>query len=382
MPTYRDYVWLRPYFDTSFANGYCAAVIRKCAPDEVLRLLGAETLQSEAVGLAEVAEVEGELSEQTIPGPGHPVVAVTSVGGDSTLLLQLNGGSFAITEELMRPLLMGHEVVSHYRSVNADGRFRWWTDGDLIADFDPVLPELPSRLGPATAQDRVVDLIREVGGIRIDDSGQDDPAEYNSGEGAFALAERITGVEVTAALLDSAVFTVAVVDRGDKAPPTDSSVAPTDVSEWGEVARRYAAAARVSLHGIMDKIRPRGDARPMRDSNSGTNRAPASVSRMMKGRCSCRTASDRSGSAQTAFSSVEAEGTVSTSISNSFFVYIRSGRILRSRTCFRPVRKAGRWRYVAARPGSSRCRRTGRVSNPRWHSMRNRGFRCGGRTEC
>lgn len=257
MSTYRDYWWLRQYLDTSLASGYSVAVITNCTQAEVLSLLHAGDTHFEALGIAEVADTEIELAEQYRSSEGSPeVVAVTAADSESTLLIQLNGGSFAITEESMRPLLAGHDVVSHYRSVNADSRFLWWSNGDLLADFDPLLPEFSSsRLD----QTRVQGLIREVGGIRIEEVSPDELSDHRAVEGSFALAERITGVGVTAALLDTASFTVAAV-FGEESPSRDRSPAPRlqgSHSAWSEVARRYAGA-RFALHGVITKTRLRG----------------------------------------------------------------------------------------------------------------------------
>lgn len=262
VPTYHDYSWLQSYVEERFALGYCAAVIPGRSPVEVLRLLGASSsgpgadTQSEAVGIAEVGEVELDLAEQAVAlGLGRVnVIAVAAIDADNTLLVQLGGGSFAVTEGLMRPLLPEREVVAHYLSVNADSQFIWWSNGGRVASFELF------GSGPVAGDERVVDLIWEVGGIGIDDDAQNEPDEH-AVEGAFALAERITGVPVAAELFEAGPFTVAVVpEEGrtlwvDTAPSTPMQNLS---SQWREVARRYKAAERVALHGVMSKQRPPG----------------------------------------------------------------------------------------------------------------------------
>lgn len=105
MATYRDYVWTQQYSNTSLALGYGAAVIPGRTPAQVLGALGADQdSHTEAVGIAELAQVAIEVAEQSdVAGP-NLTVGVAAVGADNTLLIQLNGGSFAVTEELMRPL--------------------------------------------------------------------------------------------------------------------------------------------------------------------------------------------------------------------------------------------------------------------------------------
>ena len=261
VPTYHDYLWLQPYLDKRFAFGYCVAVIPGRSPAEVLSLLGAASSHSdsdvhlEAVGVAEVGEVELDLADQAVAvgfGGVH-VIAVAAIDGDNTLLIQLNGGSFAVTEALMRPLLPEHEVVAHSLSVNADSQFIWWSNGERVAAFELF------GSGPVIGDERVVDLIWEVGGIGIDDDALNEPGEHAM-EGAFALAERITGVAVTAELFEAGPFTVAVVPGEGRTLQVDRPAAPIQnpPSQWREVARRYKAAERIPLHGMMFKERPPG----------------------------------------------------------------------------------------------------------------------------
>lgn len=205
MPTYHDYVWLQRYFDTRLTFGYCVAVISDCTPAQVLSLLGAEAVRAEAIGIAELAQVEVELVERSGTAGSSAVVAVAGLEGKNTLLIQLNGGSFAVTVALMRPLLPDHEVVAHYLGGNADSQFIWWSNGERVADFEPF------RCGPVIGDTRVVDLISDVGGLGVDDA-HNQPCTHAM-QGAFALAERITGASVPAALFEVGRFTLAVVTR-------------------------------------------------------------------------------------------------------------------------------------------------------------------------
>lgn len=206
----------------------------------MLSVLGAESSHSEAVGIAELAQVEIELVEQSqVAGPSA-VVAVAAADGKNTLLIQLNGGCFAVTVALMRPLLPDHEVVAHYLSVNADSQFIWWSNGERVADFELF------GLGPVIVDERVVDLISEVGRIGIGDDGQNQPGKH-AVEGAFALAERITGASVPAALFEAGRFTV-----GAQVPPAYRLPSPSRQrlpSLWSEVARCNEGAERIPRQG-------------------------------------------------------------------------------------------------------------------------------------
>lgn len=255
MATYRDYVWTQQYSNTSLAFGYGAAVIPGRTPAQVLGALGADQdSYTEAVGIAELAQVAIEVAEQSDMAGPNLTVGVAAVGADNTLLIQLNGGSFAVTEELMRPLLSDREVAAHYLGVNADSQFVWWSNGTRVAEFELF------RSGPMAGDDRVVDLILDVGGIGSDDNVDGYPGEHAM-EGAFALAEQITGVAVPASLFETGTFTVAIVPVEGQSPPADSTPEPSSQkspSSWSEVVRRYKAAERVPLHGFMSKDRPPG----------------------------------------------------------------------------------------------------------------------------
>lgn len=254
VPTYHDYGWIQQYFNTSLSLGYCAALIPDSTPTQVLSALGAdENTQSEAIGIAELGEVMSDLTEQPETAWAGPVVALAAVSDDSTLLMQIDGGSFAVTEESMRPLLSDREVASHYLGVNADSQFIWWSNGTRVAEFELF------GSSPVVGDDRIVDLILDVGGIGIDDDAQGYPGEHAL-EGAFALAEQITGVAVPASLFETGHFTVVVVPTRRQSPP---AVPPEPSPQrspaaWSEVARRYKAAERLPLHGMMFRGRPSG----------------------------------------------------------------------------------------------------------------------------
>lgn len=252
MPTYRDYSWLQPYRDGSLALGYCVAAIPGASPAQVLDTLGAAHV-TEAIGIAELSGVALDLAEQSdVPGPSD-VVAVAMVDEENTLLLQLNGGTFAVTDELMLPLLPDREVASHYLSVNADSEFVWWSNGERVAYVELF------GSNPVVGDERLVDLILDVGGIGIADDASSDPGEH-AVEGAFALAERITGVAVPAALFEAGVFSVAVVPRDRRTTSPDPHTLPEDnnPSSWSAVAHRYWGADRTPLHAVITKIRSRG----------------------------------------------------------------------------------------------------------------------------
>jgi hypothetical protein len=122
------------------------------------------------------------------------------------------GGILGVTPAVVVPLSEGRELVSHFRNVNAYGRFWWICDGELRVEFDPMFPN--DRTG--STPDHLVDEMAEVGfDVAPSDTGA---AETKSRfadlsepwvgpvAGSFALAERLTRVAVSRALLDEATF--------------------------------------------------------------------------------------------------------------------------------------------------------------------------------
>ncbi|MEV3926650.1 DUF6461 domain-containing protein [Actinomadura coerulea] len=83
-------------------------------------------------------------------------------------------------------------VVSHYRNINAVTLFHWWEDGELRTQFEwPV-----HRSG--SSPDALVQTMAEVGFDLV--GGSSDVA------GNLALAEELTGVRITADLLDTSPY--------------------------------------------------------------------------------------------------------------------------------------------------------------------------------
>ncbi len=97
-------------------------------------------------------------------------------------------------------------------------------------------------------------LIPEVGGIERGGEGR---TEFFHIPGAFALAERLTGVEVTQELLETAEFTVAIVPVVPDERCTMNHEAPAstpllaDSATWAEVVDLHRSSAMSSVHGVL-----------------------------------------------------------------------------------------------------------------------------------
>jgi hypothetical protein len=209
MTTYRDYQWLHGYgFWT--ANGYCATLIRNATPDRVLEALDAAPRRPSAHGLRE-SWVARPLFHRLglVDYLSEEMVEVCDVGDGWTFLTSSLVG---IDPDLMPPLIAKHEVISHFSDINARSRFTWWRDGQEQISFDILAPGFDLADGTRWHPDvyaKIVTLINDVGGIESDHDGT--RTEFHHRQGAFALAERLSGIRITQETIDHALVTAAVV---------------------------------------------------------------------------------------------------------------------------------------------------------------------------
>jgi hypothetical protein len=126
---------------------------------------------------------------------------VPGEGGDWVLGVEL-GGFIGVTEEFILDLSEGTTLVSHYRNSGAD-HFYWIEDRNLRLEFNPTVPIYREGSTP----DALADAMREVG-LDLDPDGDDSEISW---AGAFALAERLTGVRVTPHLLEQSIYTCGIV---------------------------------------------------------------------------------------------------------------------------------------------------------------------------
>ncbi|RMI47197.1 hypothetical protein EBO15_03145 [Actinomadura harenae] len=181
-------------------SAYCLTLVRGIAPGEFMRRLGARVLR-DAAPLDEWF-VETSFDYWDTPHHGDvQFIGATTVpgdGGDWTLAFEVNG-YLGVVPELMVPVSMGTRLVTHrYNNGNGHGDFMWIEDGDLRLDFEPLFAFQRSGSAP----DGLLDEMREIGFDLDPETDEIGP----STSGAFALAERLTGVRVTEALVEGASF--------------------------------------------------------------------------------------------------------------------------------------------------------------------------------
>ncbi|MEU9358619.1 DUF6461 domain-containing protein [Streptomyces sp. NPDC048301] len=195
--TAADYTWFEDDFP-DIAEAYCFTLVRGLAPGELMSRLDGRP-ETPLRGITAV--VDATFAQYDLEKGDRQLVALTTVG-PWTLMIEPNG-YLGVTEERALPASAGVSWISHFVNINALGTFLWAEDQTLRLCFDPMFPE--ERWG--AAPDELLDVMRRTG-FHFDD---DDPETDLSSPAAFALAEHLTGVEITPELLRTTTFTCATV---------------------------------------------------------------------------------------------------------------------------------------------------------------------------
>jgi Family of unknown function (DUF6461) len=174
------YDWLD---QLGLGEAFCLTFVRGLTESEVLRRFGADpaTIQQ----IAGLAEAEGE--------PLEASVAAGQVDGWAFVLE--DNGFQGTRPEVLRAVSAGTEALSVFTNVNGNTKFNHAVDGEVRTAFDPCSPA--RRWG--SEPDALVELMRTV--------GLSDEERLDDGLGAaLRLADRITGVHLTAERLDEPVL--------------------------------------------------------------------------------------------------------------------------------------------------------------------------------
>ncbi|MFF3015688.1 DUF6461 domain-containing protein [Streptomyces sp. NPDC057939] len=191
-----DYAWFENDFP-DLAEAYCFTLVRGLSPDDVASRLEGR-VEKPLRGIAAV--VDAAFAQHDLTDGASQLMAMTTVGG-WTLLIEPNG-YLGVTEGRALPASAGASWVSHFVNVNAVGTFLSAQDQVLRLCFDPMFPE--DRWG--TAPDEFLDVMRQIG-FHFEEAPETDL----SSPAAFALAEHLTGVAITPALLQDTTFTCATI---------------------------------------------------------------------------------------------------------------------------------------------------------------------------
>ncbi|MFE4828784.1 DUF6461 domain-containing protein [Streptomyces sp. NPDC056672] len=192
-----DYAWFEDDFP-DIAEAYCFTLVRDLSPAELMSRLGGRP-EAPLQGIA--AAVDATFALYDLGEGDRQLVAMTNVG-TWTLLIEPNG-YLGVTEEQALPASAGTSWISHFTNVNGVGTFLWAEDQVLRLCFDPMFPE--DRRG--TEPDELLDVMRQIG-FHLK---AEDPETDFAPQAAFALAEHLTGIAITPALLQDTTFTCATV---------------------------------------------------------------------------------------------------------------------------------------------------------------------------
>ncbi|MGK5551415.1 DUF6461 domain-containing protein [Actinomadura kijaniata] len=239
-----DYRWLSA---TSFEDvGYCVVLAQQLSPHQVLDRLGA-THRGDCTGLTELDRHNDQVQQRV----GHEwgefqLVGVASVPGveEPWAVMVEFGGMVGLDHALMKQLTAGIWAVSHHK-LGGKGRFCSWRDGNTITEF-----EWPYHQRWGQEPDALNQAIAAVG---VDCQDQDTMHGY------FALAEHLTGVRLSAELMEHLAFITGIVALSDQARAHGWHWTDPDPMSAESIARDRRIRAWAAARGL--KVPP-GDQIP------------------------------------------------------------------------------------------------------------------------
>ncbi|GAA2651321.1 hypothetical protein Adu01nite_66540 [Paractinoplanes durhamensis] len=172
-----------------FGEGYCFTWVRGLVPQQVIKRLDGKELER-----ISWEQLVGSGDGQQPPSFQY-FVGIARV--DDWSLIVEDNGDLGVTDEIVRPLSAGTTVIAHQRGADGHGRFLQVSDGAVVLDFDPIAPATVTTEMAAAGF---------APGIDAD----------TSMAAAFALAERLTGEEMTKLLLITRTYLLTRVRPGSR----------------------------------------------------------------------------------------------------------------------------------------------------------------------
>ncbi|MFK0258251.1 DUF6461 domain-containing protein [Streptomyces sp. NPDC090445] len=201
--TAQDYSWIRssPVFRNAIEGGYGLTLVQGITPGDVLRVMGAEP-QGTGAGLDALVEQHLDQRDATDYWDDSFIAGAFTVpgtDGDWTLVLQFDGG-VGMQPRFLEALSAGGRAVAHSTNGGAPvDLFHWYEAGELRTGFErPV-----DRYG--STPDDLVPMMREIGFDLTEDEDGTGPST-DTKAAVLALAERLTGVQLTEELLRDAEY--------------------------------------------------------------------------------------------------------------------------------------------------------------------------------
>ena len=268
--TAEDFVWFAEEYVLGLT--FCLTFVRGVAPDEVLERLGGRE-PVELVGARRLENGAGpvQMRPDTVGEDGvfyaDRITGLTFVAaaavGDWSMLVE--PGGFLCTEEaVIQALSQNGEMVSLYHNENNPPRLFWARDGAVLVDFDPLAAGWRHGTEPGLLDAVLQRLGFDMSTEEIDPS---DPRwRYDElwQPRALALIHHLTGVPLTADLLETAVFRCAAVP--DPSGWAWVTADPANIAPY--TAEELAADVRARLRAYADD--PDRDADEEQDDTAGT----------------------------------------------------------------------------------------------------------------
>ncbi|MDJ0105302.1 DUF6461 domain-containing protein [Rhodococcus erythropolis] len=189
MSTDRDFEWLlRDYPWTE--NGLHVTYVRDATPAAVI----------EAMTVRYLGEFRGMQGINEVGWEEFSVVGAAALGNWTVAFAPM--ASAGSDDELMVPLSVGREVLTHSRSVEAVSSFDLWQNGVHTVHFDPLFCA-DAELNPMSEEWQ--SRMREVG-LDPDSEGPTPDGKFHLIEASFAMAANYTGVQITPGFLSTSTF--------------------------------------------------------------------------------------------------------------------------------------------------------------------------------
>ncbi|MEU9371976.1 DUF6461 domain-containing protein [Streptomyces avermitilis] len=252
--TAHDYVWIRTsrLFRYALEVGYTLTLVRGVTPEDVLRVMGADP-QGTCQGADALIERQGELregmdywDEAFLAG----AFAVAGHVGEWPLILQFDGG-VGMQGRFLEVLSIGGRAVMHSSNGGKPIHlFCWYEDGELRTTFE----------GPAvrdgSTPDDLVEVMPEVGFALSAAEEEAAGAGVDTKAAVFALAERLSGVRVSEALLQRADYQLGHVPEE---PAEDWTGIVIDITD-AHGDRFYREFSREDVEAAADEARAQANA--------------------------------------------------------------------------------------------------------------------------
>ncbi|MBU2669978.1 hypothetical protein KOI35_41380 [Actinoplanes bogorensis] len=188
-----DYVWFEDVED--LRKGFCFVWVKGLTSSEVIERMGAKEL--ERIGWQQmVGAGDGQR------GAVEKYFFGVSRASDEWSLVIEDNGQLGLADDLLRPLSKGTTLVCLWKG--SGGRVRYLELDDEVVQLD---------MDPSDVSRRTGNKAREME-TTIDEVGLGGDTDSDPVPGAFALAERVTGVRLSLEMLQERTYLFSATPTG------------------------------------------------------------------------------------------------------------------------------------------------------------------------